>query len=178
MNLKQKIDSTIRNIPDFPKPGIQFKDIMPIFLNQELCNEIVNHTIKSFNSNHIKVDAICAIESRGFFLGTLIANKMNIPMFPIQKKGKLPAETKSFTYNLEYGTETLELHTGVIKPGWNIMIHDDLLATGGTAVAAAELICSEGGQIAGFSFICELDFLKGKERLLGYSNNIISIINY
>ena len=128
--------------------------------------------------NHGKVDAVCAIESRGFFLGILIAQKLNIPLFPVRKKGKLPAETKSFTYDLEYGSATLEIHTGVIKPNWNVMVHDDLLATGGTAMAAAELVKMEGGNVAGFSFIAELDFLNGREKIAPYSKNIISAINF
>ncbi len=176
--LQKKLESVIRNVPDFPKPGIQFKDITPIFLDSKLCDEITENIISNFLHNHGKVDAICAIESRGFFLGILIANKLGIPLFPVRKAGKLPSKTKSFTYELEYGKATLEVHTDVIKPAWNVMIHDDLLATGGTAMAAAELIKSEGGNVAGFSFIVELDFLNGKEKISPYSDNIVSVINF
>ncbi len=178
MTLKDKLDIAIRNVPDFPKPGIQFKDITPIFLDAKLCDEIAESIVNNFLHNHGKVDAVCAIESRGFFIGILIAQKLNIPLFPVRKKGKLPAETKSFTYDLEYGTATLEIHTGVIKPKWNVMIHDDLLATGGTAMAAAELVQMEGGNVAGFSFIAELDFLNGRDKILDYSKNIVSLMNY
>lgn len=178
MTLQQKLDLVIRNVPDFPKPGIQFKDITPIFLDAKLCDEIAESIVNNFLHNHGKVDAVCAIESRGFFIGILIAQKLNIPLFPVRKKGKLPAETKSFTYDLEYGTATLEIHTGVVKPKWNVMIHDDLLATGGTAMAAAELVQMEGGNVAGFSFIAELDFLNGKDKILRYSKNIVSLMNY
>lgn len=178
MTLQQKLDLAIRNVPDFPKPGIQFKDITPIFLDAKLCDEIAESIVNNFLHNHGKVDAVCAIESRGFFIGILIAQKLNIPLFPVRKKGKLPAETKSFTYDLEYGTATLEIHTGVVKPKWNVMIHDDLLATGGTAMAAAELVQMEGGNVAGFSFIAELDFLNGKDKILRYSKNIVSLMNY
>ncbi|MCX6198254.1 MAG: adenine phosphoribosyltransferase [Bacteroidetes bacterium] len=178
MTLKDKLDLAIRNVPDFPKPGIQFKDITPIFLDAKLCDEIAESIVNNFLHNHGKVDAVCAIESRGFFIGILIAQKLNIPLFPVRKKGKLPAETKSFTYDLEYGTATLEIHTGVVKPKWNVMIHDDLLATGGTAMAAAELVQMEGGNVAGFSFIAELDFLNGKDKILRYSKNIVSLMNY
>ena len=178
MILKEKLNSVIRNIPDFPKPGIQFKDITPIFLDAKLCDEIAESIINSFLHNHGKIDAVCAIESRGFFIGILIANKLQIPLFPVRKKGKLPAQTKSYTYDLEYGSATLEIHTEVIKSKWNVMIHDDLLATGGTAMAAAELVKEEGGKIAGFSFITELDFLNGREKILPYSKNIVSVINY
>ena len=178
MTLQEKLNLAIRNVPDFPKPGIQFKDITPIFLDAKLCDEIAESIINNFLHQHGKVDAVCAIESRGFFLGMLIAQKLNIPLFPVRKKGKLPAETKSFTYDLEYGTATLEIHTGVVQPNWNVMIHDDLLATGGTAMAAAELVKAEGGNVAGFSFIAELDFLQGREKIEPYSNTIISSINF
>ena len=178
MTLKDKLESAIRNVPDFPKPGIQFKDITPIFMDAKLCDEIAENIINNFLHNHGKVDAICAIESRGFFLGILIAQKLQIPLFPVRKAGKLPAQTKSYTYNLEYGSATLEIHTDVIKPNWNVMIHDDLLATGGTAMAAAELVQMEGGKVAGFSFIAELDFLSGREKIYPYSKNIVSAINF
>ncbi len=178
MTLKDKLDLAIRNVPDFPKPGIQFKDITPIFLDAKLCDEIAENIINNFLHNHGKIDAVCAIESRGFFLGILIAQKLQIPLFPVRKAGKLPAKTKSFTYDLEYGSATLEIHTDVIKPNWNVMIHDDLLATGGTAMAAAELVKMEGGNVAGFSFIAELDFLNGRDKIAPYSKNIVSAINF
>lgn len=178
MTLEQKLDAAIRNVPDFPKPGIQFKDITPIFLDAKLCDEIAEHIINSFLHNHGKIDAVCAIESRGFFIGILIANKLGIPLFPVRKAGKLPAKTKAFTYNLEYGSATLEIHTDVVKPNWNVMVHDDLLATGGTAMAAAELIKGEGGNVAGFSFITELDFLEGRKKIEPYSKNVVSLIHY
>jgi adenine phosphoribosyltransferase len=178
MQLQEKLKQTIRNVPDFPKPGIQFKDITPIFLYPDLCDEIADSIINNFLHNHGKVDAVCAIESRGFFIGILIANKLRVPLFPVRKAGKLPSQTKSYTYNLEYGTATLEVHTNVIKPTWNIMVHDDLLATGGTAMAAAELIKMEGGKVAGFSFIVGLNELKGKEKISPYSENIVSVIEF
>ncbi|MBL7779456.1 MAG: adenine phosphoribosyltransferase [Chitinophagales bacterium] len=174
----QRLQQAIRNVPDFPKPGIQFKDITPLFLDAQLCDEIAEQIISSFLHQHGKIDAVCAIESRGFFIGILIANKLRIPLFPVRKAGKLPAQTKSYTYNLEYGTATLEIHTDVVKPNWNVMIHDDLLATGGTAVAAAELVKAEGGSVAGFSFIAELDFLKGREKILPYTDKIVSLVRY
>lgn len=176
--LRNKLDLTIRNVPDFPKPGIMFKDITPIFLDAKLCDEVAENIINSFLHNRGKIDAVCAIESRGFFIGVLIANKLQVPLFPVRKKGKLPAQTKSFTYDLEYGTSTLEIHTGVVKPNWNVMIHDDILATGGTAMAAAELVKGEGGTIAGFSFIATLDFLNGKDKIIPYSSNLVSAINF
>lgn len=176
--LQQRLDNAIRTVPDFPKPGILFKDITPVFLDASLCSDIADGIIAQFKAKGEVIDAICAIESRGFFIGILIAQKLNIPLFPVRKAGKLPAQTKAYTYNLEYGTATLEIHTGVVKPDWRIMVHDDLLATGGTAMAAAELIKAEGGTVAGFSFLVELDFLNGKDKILPYSSNIVSLVNY
>jgi adenine phosphoribosyltransferase len=118
------------------------------------------------------------VESRGFFIGMLLAQKLRIPLIPVRKKGKLPSETRSFTYTLEYGTATLEIHKGVIEKGWNVLIHDDVLATGGTALAAAELVKAEGGQIAGFAFIVDLSFLGGREKIAPYSPYIESVISY
>ncbi len=178
MNLQHQLNEVIRNVPDFPKPGIMFKDITPIFLDAKLCDEITEYLINSFLHNHGKIDAVCAIESRGFFIGVLIANKLQVPLFPVRKAGKLPAKTRSFSYDLEYGSATLEIHKDVVQPGWNVMIHDDILATGGTAMAAAELVKAEGGNVAGFSFIATLNFLKGKGRIDNYSNNIISAIEF
>jgi len=178
MNLEKKLNDVIRNVPDFPKPGIMFKDITPIFLDADLCDEITENIINNFLHNHGKIDAVCAIESRGFFIGVLIANKLRVPLFPVRKAGKLPAKTRSFSYDLEYGSATLEIHTDVVKKGWNVMIHDDILATGGTAMAAAELVKAEGGNVAGFSFIATLDFLKGRDRILPYSKNIVTAIEF
>ena len=178
MNLQHQLNEVIRNVPDFPKPGIMFKDITPIFLDAKLCDEITEYLINSFLHNHGKIDAVCAIESRGFFIGVLIANKLQVPLFPVRKAGKLPAKTRAFSYDLEYGSATLEIHKDVVQPGWNVMIHDDILATGGTAMAAAELVKAEGGNVAGFSFIATLNFLKGKQRIDNYSNNIISAIEF
>jgi adenine phosphoribosyltransferase len=177
-NLQKKLNEVIRNVPDFPKPGIMFKDITPVFLDAALCDEVTEYLISTFLHNHGKIDAVCAVESRGFFLGMLVANKLQVPLFPVRKAGKLPAKTRSYSYNLEYGSATLEIHTDVVKQGWNVMIHDDILATGGTAVAAAELVKAEGGNVAGFSFIASLDFLKGKEKILPYSKNIVSAIDF
>ena len=178
MNLEKKLNDVIRNVPDFPKPGIMFKDITPIFLDADLCDEITENIINNFLHNHGKIDAVCAIESRGFFIGVLIANKLRVPLFPVRKAGKLPAKTRSFSYDLDYGSATLEIHTDVVKKGWNVMIHDDILATGGTAMAAAELVKAEGGNVAGFSFIATLDFLKGRDRILPYSKNIVTAIEF
>ncbi|HEY1039891.1 MAG TPA: adenine phosphoribosyltransferase, partial [Bacteroidia bacterium] len=136
MNLPEEIKKAIRDVPDFPKPGILFKDITPIFYDQALCNKIVEESAKNLSS--LKPDAIVGVESRGFLFGLLIANKMNIPFVLVRKAGKLPYKTISQEYALEYGTAKIEMHTDSIQKNWNVVIHDDLLATGGTAAATAQ----------------------------------------
>ncbi len=176
MNLTDKIKNSIRDIKDFPKEGIVFKDITPILLDPKLCDEIVDafvaHVVDA------KPDAIACVEARGFFFGTMIAQKLQIPFIPIRKKGKLPYETVSFSYDLEYGSATIEMHNDAIQEGWNILVHDDLLATGGTANAAAELVESVGAKVVGFSFLVDLTFLNGQELLKKHTDNIISLIEY
>lgn len=174
--LEQKLKTGIRDVPDFPKPGILFKDITPILHNPELCQDIVN----SFSAYCLdkNIHAIVGVESRGFLFGFALASKLNIPFILVRKAGKLPYKTISYEYDLEYGSAKVEMQVDDIKPGWNVMIHDDLLATGGTAEAAAKLIQMQKGTVAGFAFVVELEFLKGKERLNQYSKNIISLVNY
>lgn len=174
--IQEKLDQAIREVPDFPKPGIKFKDITPIFLDQQLCSEIVDELAKQTQA--MNLNAIVGIESRGFFFGILLANKLNIPFIPIRKKGKLPYKTVSYEYELEYGTAAMEMHCDVVKENWNVLIHDDLLATGGTAAAAAELIQMQKAHVSGFSFVVELAFLKGSEKLKKYTNNIINLISF
>ena len=174
-SVAERLNACIRTVPDFPKPGILFKDITPVFLDWQLCSDIADELIKGLDA---KPDAVCVVESRGFFIGMLLAHKLHIPLIPVRKKGKLPAETRAFTYDLEYGSATLEIHKGVIEKGWNVLIHDDVLATGGTAVAAAELVIAEGGHIAGFAFIVELAFLSGKEKISHYTPHIEAVISY
>ena len=124
------------------------------------------------------IDAIIGVESRGFLFGFLLANKMGIPFIPIRKVGKLPGETLKYKYDLEYGSAEVEVHKSDVKGGWNVVVHDDLLATGGTACAAAELIQELGAKVAAFSFVISLDFLKGNEKLEKYSKEIISLKRY
>ncbi len=174
-SLAERLNACIRNVPDFPQPGILFKDITPVFLDWQLCNDITDELISRLKT---KPDAVCVVESRGFFIGMMLAHKMQIPLVPVRKKGKLPSETRAYTYTLEYGSATLEIHKGVIKKDWNVLIHDDVLATGGTAIAAAELVKAEGGKIAGFAFIVELAFLSGKEKIASYTAPIESVISY
>jgi adenine phosphoribosyltransferase len=174
--LEQKIKSVIRDVPDFPKPGILFKDITPILHDQKLCTEIVNDFAEKLSGE--RIDAIVGIESRGFLFGFALANKLNVPFILVRKAGKLPYKKIAHEYSLEYGSAVVEMHEDEIQQGWNVLIHDDLLATGGTAEAAARLIQVQGGKVAGFAFLVELEFLKGKEKLDQYSKNIVSLVNY
>jgi adenine phosphoribosyltransferase len=176
LNLSEKIKSTVRNVPDFPKPGINFKDISPIVENPTLSKEIVKDLAKQLAGKNI--DAIVGVESRGFIYGMPLALELNIPFVLVRKVGKLPFTTIQYSYELEYGSATVEMHVDSIKKDWNVFIHDDLLATGGTAIAAAELVQQQGGKVAGFGFIIELAFLEGAKRLEKYSKNIINLATY
>lgn len=175
MNLVDQIKKTIRDVADFPKPGIMFKDITPILEDQELCSAIVNGFIEKLGH---KPDAIVGVESRGFLFGVLMANKLNVPFIMVRKAGKLPYKTIHCEYALEYGTAKIEMHVDALKKGWNVLIHDDLLATGGTAEAAAQLVKQQGANVSGFAFVVELEFLKGKEKLKTHSNNITCLVQY
>lgn len=174
--IEQQIKSAIRDIPDFPKPGIIFKDITPILKDPVLCIKIVDafaHRLKS-----TRIDAVAGIESRGFLFGLTLATKLSVPFVPVRKAGKLPFTIKQKVYDLEYGSATIELHTDAFEPGQRILIHDDLLATGGTALAASELIQEMDGVVAGFSFVVELSFLNGRERLAPVCDNIVALAEY
>jgi adenine phosphoribosyltransferase len=159
------LKTTIRTIPDFPKPGIMFRDVTTLFLNHAAFKQSVDMLCAEFKGK--KIDTIAAIESRGFTFGAAMAYTLGIGFILIRKKGKLPYKTVSVSYNLEYGTDTLEVHEDAIKPGESVLIVDDLLATGGTVSAAAQLIKKLGGVIAGAAFLVELVDLKGKDKLSG-----------
>ena len=174
--IQEKLDKVIRTIPNFPKDGISFKDITPLLLDASLTNDIINEFIGRLEG--VDVDAIVGVESRGFLFGFLLANKMEIPFIPIRKVGKLPGETLQYKYDLEYGSAEVEIHKNDVQKGWNILIHDDLLATGGTASAAAELVFQLGCKVSAFTFVVNLDFLNGKKEIEEYTNNIISLIDY
>lgn len=168
----EELKQAIRNIPDFPKPGIQFKDITPILSNQYLFKK----SIQAF-SNEYKdkgITSIVGVESRGFIIGAALANEMNLPFVPIRKKGKLPYKTIQKEYQLEYGTDIIEIHEDALKPSDNILLIDDLLATGGTISAAEDLIIKTKAKIAGIAFLIELEFLKGRERI--HTKSIFSLI--
>ena len=162
LELKERLENTIENIPNFPKEGIQFKDISPIFLYPDLYEEVVE---KMVNFSRGKVDVVCGIESRGYIFGIAIAVKLGVPFVLIRKKGKLPPPFISEKYDLEYGTAEIEMKINQIQKGQRVLIHDDLLATGGTAKAAANLVEREGGKVTQFSFLIELKDLGGKKKL-------------
>lgn len=171
----QQLEETIENIPNFPKQGIQFKDITPIFAYPELYEEVIKR-MAAFSKG--KIDVVCGIESRGFLFGINIAARLNIPFVLIRKKGKLPPPTISESYDLEYGSAEIEMREGQIKAGQNVLIHDDLLATGGTTEAAAKLIEKQGANVTQFSFLITLEALKGDEKLKQFDAEIHTILEY
>ena len=163
MQLSEKIKRSIREVKDYPKPGIVFKDITPILADPGLRKEIVESLVQEFGSQ--KIDAVASTEARGFIFGSILAYELGCPFILVRKAGKLPYQTRSQEYKLEYGTAKVEMHIDAIQPGWRVLVHDDLLATGGTAGATADLIKSFDGIIAGFSFIINLSFLPGEKIL-------------
>ncbi len=176
MTIQERVKASIRDVADFPKPGILFKDITPILENPLLCREITQELAKAFDN--IEIDAIVGVESRGFLFGMLLAQQFNVPFIPVRKAGKLPYKTIQYSYSLEYGSATVEMHIDAIKPEWKVLVHDDLLATGGTAMAAAELILKQQAHIAGFSFLVELEFLNGRQALMNYAPIVDSLVSY
>lgn len=174
--MEEKIKKVIRDVPDFPKPGIIFKDITPIMMDAKLSNEILDHLVETYEGQGI--EAIAGIESRGFLFGYPLAMRLGIPFIMIRKKGKLPYDKISCDYDLEYGTATIEIHTDAVGHKTKVLIHDDLLATGGSAEAAARLIEKAGGEVAGFNFLVELEFLNGRQKLDSYSKNISNLVTY
>ncbi len=174
--ISNNLEKAIRTVPNFPKEGINFKDITPLLMDAELSSAIIDTF--TIQLEELELDAIVGIESRGFLFGFLLANKLGISFIPIRKVGKLPGETLKYKYDLEYGSAEVEIHKSDIQKGWKVLVHDDLLATGGTACAAAELIHGLGANVAGFAFIVVLDFLNGKEKIKKYSENIISLKDY
>lgn len=171
--LTAKIKQTLRDVADFPKPGIIFKDITPILKDPQLCIEITAAMLLQVKD--MQIDVVAGIESRGFLFGLALAQALNVPFVPIRKAGKLPYKTVQQSYDLEYGSATLEVHEDAFMPGQKVLIHDDLLATGGTVVAASQLVHQLNAQIAGYSFLISLDFLNGKERLDTFSPHTFSL---
>lgn len=169
--MEEYFKQKIRNVPDFPKAGIMFRDITTLLKDKESftkCAEALYEVSKDMN-----IDKVVGIDSRGFIMGGVLANMLNAGLVLVRKPGKLPAETLSQSYTLEYGEDTLEIHKDAIIPGERILLHDDLLATGGTARAACDLIESAGGEIVQVSFIIELAFLGGKSKFEDYIVNTL-----
>jgi len=160
MLLEKEIKLLLRDVPDFPKPGIVFKDITPLFGNALARKKVVEEIANYFSRENIQV--LAAVEARGFIFGALIAQELNIPFIPIRKAGKLPYKKITEEYSLEYGQASIEMHEDAFAPGSRVLLHDDLLATGGTATAAAHIVQQLGGVVAGYSFIINLSFLPGE----------------
>jgi adenine phosphoribosyltransferase len=176
MTLQTRIKAAIRDVPDFPKEGILFKDVTTLLLHPELSNQVLDALAESYAG--VALDAVAGIESRGFLFGNALALRLGKPFVMIRKAGKLPADTISHSYELEYGSATIEMHRDAVSPGQRVLIHDDLLATGGSAEAAARLISAAGADVAGFSFLVELGFLSGRSRLQALHPEIRSLAVY
>ncbi len=168
------LEKFIRNIPDWPKKGILFRDITPLLADPKAFRASVDALCADFAE--VNVDYVAAVEARGFIFGAAVAQKLSAGFVPIRKKGKLPFKTESVTYDLEYGTDALEVHKDAVKEGAKVLMVDDLLATGGTMAAACKLIEKIGGQIVGIAFLIELRELAGREKLSGYK--IRTLISY
>ena len=168
------LSAKIRDIPDFPKRGIVFKDIMPLLADSEALHETVER-LGAFAEPR-EPDVVLGAEARGFILGAALAYRLGCGFVPARKPGKLPWRTISAKYALEYGFDALELHADAISPGMKVLIHDDLLATGGTARAKIDLVEQLGGTVVGLAFVIELEFLNGREKLEGYE--VFSLIQY
>jgi adenine phosphoribosyltransferase len=164
----------IRDVPDFPQPGILFRDITPLLQEPRAVREVVDRFTEAFRGADL--DAVVSIESRGFLFGAPLAYNLRLPLIPVRKPGKLPAAKMSVEYSLEYGSGQLDIHEDALKRGDSVVIIDDLLATGGTAMAAAKLVELLGAKVYSFAFLVELEFLDGRERLGDY--DVISLITY
>ncbi len=169
-----KIENYIRDIQGFPKEGILFKDITPLLIDPNAREECLKILLNSLNGQ--KIDKVIGAESRGFFFGMLLADRLNAGFVPVRKPKKLPFTTISASYELEYGTDSLEIHIDAIKKGDKVLIHDDVLATGGTAKALADLVNELGGEIVQFNFLMELSFLNGRDKIK--DNPIFAAITY
>ena len=170
----EPLKKLIREVPDFPKKGILFYDITTLLKDKAgyatLIDALAEHYVEK------KIDLVVGIEARGFIFAPALAYRLNAGFVPVRKPKKLPAETAKVTYDLEYGTDTLEIHKDAVRKGQRVIVVDDLLATGGTAKATAQLVESIGGEVAGMAFVVELDFLKGRERLAKY--DVMSLLHY
>jgi adenine phosphoribosyltransferase len=157
------LKGALRTVPDFPEPGIQFKDMTPILADPALLRFAVHQLAAPYEDAGI--DAVLGIESRGFILGAMLADHLQVGFVPVRKEGKLPAATVRRTYDLEYGSDTIEMHADALHDGARVLVHDDVIATGGTAAAAAHLVHDVGAEVVGYAFLIELGFLGGRTRL-------------
>lgn len=173
--MQELLKSIIKEVPDFPKPGISFKDITPILERVDLHAQIIESLALQFQETQI--DYVAGIESRGFLFGMGLAQYLKVPFIPIRKVGKLPRATFQQSYDLEYGSATLEIHQESIFSGAKVLIHDDLMATSGTALATAKLLAQAKAHVAGFSFIIELEFLDAREKL-AHLAKVDSLVSY
>ena len=170
MDIKDKI----RDVPDFPKKGILFKDITPLLQDPDYFRFVINQLLEQYKDQ--KIDIVVGTESRGFLFGPILAQKLGVGFAPIRKKGKLPYNKAQLEYDTEYSTDCIEIHEDAIKKGNSVLVIDDLLATGGTGKASAELVEKVGGKVTSIAFIIELGFLKGREKLKGY--DVFSLVTY
>lgn len=164
----------IRDVPDFPKPGIMFKDITPLLQNHKAFDAIIKNFTDRYSSQ--KIDIVVGIESRGFLFGAPLAHQLGASFVPVRKKGKLPYKTIDMSYELEYGSATIEMHTDAVKKGQKVVVIDDLLATGGTADAACRLVKMQGGEVLECAFVVELGFLSGRNKIK--NTPVYSLVNY
>lgn len=168
------LKNKIRNVPDFPKPGILFYDITTLLRDREGYHQALERISSPYRD--MRIDLVAAVESRGFILGAAVADRLGTGFVPVRKPGKLPARTVRVTYELEYGTDCVEVHEDAIQPGQRVLVVDDVLATGGTARATVDLVRKLGGEIAGVAFLIELTFLDGRSKLAG--EPIHSVLQY
>lgn len=175
MDSADRLRAAVRNVPDFPSPGIQFKDITPILADRDLLNEAVEALAAPFLD--AGVTKVVGIEARGFILGSPLARRLGAGFIPVRKKGKLPYRTHREDYELEYGTDSVEMHVDAVVEGDLVLIHDDVIATGGTAAASWRLMQEAGADVVGFSFLVELGFLSGRD-LLADSVPIHSVLQF
>jgi adenine phosphoribosyltransferase len=170
----EQLKKIIREVPDFPKPGILFYDISTLLKDAAGFKTVIDALRERYRNT--RVDLVLGIEARGFIFAPALAYAMGAGFVPVRKPNKLPAKTVREEYALEYGTDCLEVHADAIQPGQNVLVVDDLLATGGTAAAVGRLVEKLGGKVAGFGFVVELDFLKGRDKLAGYE--VFSLLHY
>lgn len=174
--IEQAIKRAVVDVPDFPKPGIVFKDISPVLRDPTLRRQITDFIAETYRGD--KPDVVVGVESRGFLFGMLLADVFDVPFAMVRKAGKLPREAVRVDYQLEYGRAAVELMRGVVAPGQSVMIHDDLLATGGTALAAADLVRRLDGKVHSFSFLIELGFLGGRQKLGALGADVLTLATY